>query len=294
MRIGRRRIVEVLSLVCLLGGTATALAPFGPPRATIGAGKLALGFDYSYQTMDLQSFGTYREGYGLDSYLWYTKYNQFEIKDLKSNIIFGRLGYGIGDTWEIFARVGVSDAKGDLTVSSVGTDGPASTDFFQGGERFAIDSSFALAWGAGSRMTFAETGDVAWGTIIQFTWLDPGASDSVWTDPLDPDIGINATIDPQYWELELAAGPTLNLGKIWLYGGPFVHFAKGTIDVEGAWSDTGSTGPIEAHHDLRDESNFGGFGGVQLNAAEDLCIYLEGQFTGGGWGVGIGGAWRLN
>jgi hypothetical protein len=288
-------VLASVSTAFLCGATATAMTPFGPPRATIGAGRWAVGADYGRQSMDMQSFGTYREGYpDGSSYLWYCKYNRFEMKELNSNMIFGKLGYGIGDTWDIFGRIGVSDTKGDLLVSSVGSDGPASTDFFQGGERFSLDSSFSLAWGAGTRMTFAETGDIAWGTILQMTWLNPKGSESTWTDPLGSYSSINASIDLQYWEIQLAAGPTLNLGSVWLYGGPFLYFAKGDVNVQGTWTDMDISGPIEAKHDVREDSNFGGFGGMQVNLADNLCFYLEGQTTGDGWGFGAGGVWRLN
>ena len=290
-----RWIIGVVSLVCLCGGTAMALAPFGAPRATIGAGKLAVGVDYCYQTMDMQSSGTYREGYSSnDSYLWYCKHNQFDLKELKSNLIFGRIGYGLRDTWDIFGRVGVSDIKGDLTVPSVNSSGLAATDFFQGGEQFELDGSFALAWGVGSRMTFAETGDIAWGTVFQMTWLNPKESECSWTNPEDSDIHVDPTIDLQYWEIQLAAGPTLNLGKLWLYGGPFLYFAKGDLNVGGTWTDTGLSGPIEADHDLREESNFGGYGGMQWSVAENLAFYAEGHYTGDGWAGGAGATWRLN
>jgi hypothetical protein len=291
MRNMKRLILVVFSLVFLYSGTATALAPFGPPRAIIGAQKWAIGAEFSYQTMDMQSFGTYREGYSNGvSYDWYCKYNQFDLKDLKSNLIFGRLGYGLGDTWDIFARVGFSNSSGDLEVSSIGSDGPSATGFFQGGEQFPLDNGYALAWGIGSRMTFAETGDIAWGTILQMTWLNPKKSSSSWSSSF---IGVDATIDLSYWEIELAAGPTINLGKAWLYGGPFLYFAKGNLDIQGTWSDMGLTGPIQATHDIREDSNFGGYGGMQLNMAENLCLYAEGQFTGNGWGIGSGIAWRV-
>jgi hypothetical protein len=32
---------------------------------------------------------------------------------------------------------------------------------------------------------------------------------------------------------------------------------------------------------------------MQLNMAENLCLYAEGQFTGNGWGIGSGIAWRV-
>jgi len=295
MRISTRWIMAAVSLICMGCATAAALAPFGPPRATIGAGRWTIGVDYARQTTDLQSFGTYREGYfDGSSYQWYCKYNQFELKELESNLIFGKIGYGLADTWDLFARVGVSDTKGDWLVSSIDSGGPAATDFFQGGEQFSLDSSFALAWGAGSRMTVAETGDIAWGAILQMTWLNPKGSRSSWTDPQDSDIAIDATIDLQYWEIQLAAGPTLNLGSVWLYGGPFLSFTKGGADVQGTWSDMDINGPIQATHDLREDAKFGGYGGMQLNLAENLCLYAEGQFTGGGWGIGAGGVWRVN
>jgi hypothetical protein len=293
MRIAGRLLTLVAISAALLGhGTALALTPFGPPRATIGAQRWTLGMDYTRQSTDLQSFGTYREGYDNDgTELWYCKYNKFSLKNLQSDLVFAKIGYGLADTWDVFGRIGVANLKGNLDVSSPNTDGPASTDFFQGGESFSLDGSFGLAWGAGSRMTFAETGDIAWGTVVQITWLKPGKSQASWTDSMST---LDTSIDLQYWEIQLGAGPTLNLGGVWLYGGPFLYLAKGDLDVSGTWTDMDLTGPLEAKHDVREDSNFGGFCGMQLNLADNACLYVEGQLTGDGWGAGAGGVWRLN
>jgi hypothetical protein len=72
MRIAGRLLTLVAISAALLGqGTALALTPFGPPRATIGAQRWTVGVDYTRQSMDLQSFGTYREGYDSDgTELW--------------------------------------------------------------------------------------------------------------------------------------------------------------------------------------------------------------------------------
>jgi len=296
MRMHTRWIQAPLTALLLCCETATAIAPFGPPRATIGSGRWTFGVDYSHQKIDMQSFGIYREGY-VDDTTWYCKYNQFDLTELESNLIFGKIGYGLGDTWDLFARVGVSDAQGNLAVPSLASDGLPPTQFFMGDEQLSLDHGFGLACGVGSRMTFVETGDLALGTIVQMTWLQPGESQSSFTDTdlVGDPIAIDATIDLSYWEIQLALGATLNLGNLWAYGGPFVYFATGDLDIDGTWSDvaTGS-GSIRASHDVREESNFGAYGGFQVNLADTSCLYFEGLVTGDGWGVGVGGVWRLD
>lgn len=284
----------VTSLLCC--GTATAVGPFGPPRAVIGSGRWTVGVDYARQTGDMESSGTYKEGY-VDDTVWYCKDNRFDLRDLESNLIFGRIEYGLGDTWDLFARLGVSDIQGDLTVPLSSSDGLPATQFFAGGERFSLDHSAGLALGVGSRMTFVETGDLSLGTIFQFTWLKPSSSDASFTDAdlVGDPIEMDLTVDLDYWEIQLAGGATLNLGSLWLYGGPFLSFIRGNLDIEGTWTDLAlGTGSIRASHDVQEDAIFGGYVGGQWILADNLCLHIEGLFTGDGWGIGAGGVWRLD
>ena len=43
-----------------------------------------------------------------------TRKGKFKIKDLKSNIVLVRAGYGISENWDAFAHLGGADAEDDI------------------------------------------------------------------------------------------------------------------------------------------------------------------------------------
>ncbi|MBP8305325.1 MAG: hypothetical protein KBE04_14500 [Phycisphaerae bacterium] len=291
------RWIHAALVTSILGcGIAAGAGPFGPPRAVIGYGRWTVGLEYGRQTADMESSGFYKEGY-VDDTVWYSKDNRFILRDVESNTILGRIEYGLGDTWDLFARLGVSDMQADLAVPLSGSDGLPATQYFGGGEEFSLDHSAGLALGVGSRMTFVETGDLSLGTVFQFTWLKPSSSDVSFTDTdlVGDPIAMDLTVDLDCWEIQLAGGATLNLGNLWLYGGPFLSFIRGNLDIHGTWTDlTLGSGSIRAAHDLQEDAVFGGYVGGQWILAENLCVHMEGQFTQDGWGIAAGGVWRLD
>jgi len=284
----------MLAGLVIMVASAGAVTPFGPPRAIVGAGHFTLGADYLTQTTQMTSFGLYKEGY-VDGSVWYCKYNELQIEDLTIQAAFGNLGYGLGDSWDIFARVGMCSASGQAKVPTFDTDSTPATDFFNAGTTFDLDHGYDLAWGVGSRMTFAETGDLAFGTVFQVNWFSPKAAEVSFKDPQDPTVTISGDADLAYWEVQLGVGATLNLGSLWLYGGPFLHFAKGTFKLDGSWEEEGfgNPEPIVLDHDIREDSNLGGFGGLQWNAADNVGFYVEGLYLGDSWAVGGGGVIRI-
>ncbi|MFC1766186.1 hypothetical protein ACFL6U_29445 [Planctomycetota bacterium] len=267
---------------------ATALAPLGPPRALIGSGHWHVGGDLSHSSTNLEAYGTYRE---VLSGVPFSVYSNAEIKNLKTNALFAQAGYGLHDNWDIYGRLGLSDARGDLN----GITNPASsaTTYGQGTERYAIDSSMAFAWGLGSRVTFLQQKDISWGTTLQMNWYNPKPNRSQWIPPASPGESVTVDIDLQYWEIQLSAGPTINLGKVWIYGGPFLHFVNGDLDYHGTWFDNGTSGPVSATYDVREQSIIGGFVGAQWIIADNIYCYLDGQATGDAWGLGIGTLYRV-
>lgn len=282
------------AILLSLAGDGHAVAPFGPPRAVVGAGGFALGGEYLMQDTQMESFGLYQEGY-VDGTIWYCKYERLNIEDAKVHAGFMKISYGLGDSWDVFARVGMTSSEGTAKVPWFQSHGVPATDFFQPGTTFDLDNGFDLAWGVGTCMTFSETGDLAFGTIVQFTWFEPKAADVSFTDPQDQTVSIGGQADLSYWEIQLALGATLNLGAIWLYGGPFLHFAKGTLTMDGWWEEEGYSNrePIRLDHDIRDKSNLGFFGGLHWSAADNVGFYVEGLYIGDSWGLGAGGMIRL-
>lgn len=123
----------VLMVLGLCGSTALALAPMGPPKATLKQGQFKAGSDYSCSKMDI----------GLNIYDTFKS-----VVDVKTNIIAANLGYGITDYWEGSIRLGAENAKVE------GFDG---------------DAQFCR--GFGIKTTFIQDGSLTWGALFQINWL---------------------------------------------------------------------------------------------------------------------------
>lgn len=127
-------LVVVLVVVSFFGSSSMALAPMGPPMASLEQGQFSAGIDYSYNEMDVEV-----SGYGLT----------VTVKDVETNMIFANLGYGIVPNLELFVRLGAANADC---------------------EGFSGDTQFAF--GFGTKATFAQEGDLTWGGLFQMSWLN--------------------------------------------------------------------------------------------------------------------------
>jgi hypothetical protein len=91
-------------------------------------------------------------------------------------------------------------------------------------------------------------------------------------------------------EIQVAVGPTVQLEGISVYGGPFLHFVTGEIDIDVAGLDSFSAlNRLDASLDIREESVFGLFGGALGEVDQNTSWFAEFQVTGDAWGIGIGG-----
>jgi hypothetical protein len=165
--------------------------------------------------------------------------------DVDADTIFTNLGYGITDEWDGFLRLG-----------------------FVNVESGSFDGDYEFAYGFGTKFTFAEQGDLAWGGLFQMGWLS--GEDTV--------SGVD--IDFDAYEIQFAVGPTVDLGIVSIYGGPFLHFVDG--EVEGTIAGLGS-----ATLDLEQESEFGGFIGISAELDQSSDIGIEFLFTGDADAVGV-------
>ena len=179
----------------------------------------------------------------------------YTLKDVEINRYWANLGYGFADCWEANLRLGAANAEID--------------DF--GGEDFSGGTDFA--WGFNTKVTFASAEKIDWGALFQMSWIDT-------EDTIE---GVDLEIDG--YEMQIAAGPTLKMEGWKLYGGPFLHFVDADIEVE-ILDLTGSA-------DLEEDSEFGGYVGTQIDLTENTALNIEGQVTGGGWGIGAGIGWRF-
>ena len=207
-------VAVVLMVVALAGSAVLALAPMGPPTAGLKTGQFRVGVEYSYSDVDMELDGE-------------------ELDGVSSNMIFGNLGYGIMDDWEVFVRLGVANVDID-------------------DEDFSGDYGFA--WGLGTKVTFLKQENLNWGALFQMTW----------TNSEDEDVKIDA------YDMQIAVGPTWKLSDtLSIYGGPFVHLINGDVDVPGDTydleEDSAFGGYVGAEAALADNTSL--FGEVQFTGA---------------------------
>jgi len=269
-------------IVGVSGSAVLALSPMGPPKAMLGQDQWSVGIEYANETMDLEASGTDREiDYtpGQDPFIVSPEGGKYKIKDLKSNIVLGRVSYGISDNWDAFLRLGVADAECDIDQTY--PDGALH-------QYSGFDGSFGFAWGLGTKVTIWEDKDITWGGLVQMTWVKPGDSDI----SLSGDSNYSGNAEIEFWEAQIAIGPTWRMNDSFsLYGGPFLHFVNGDLDFSGETVAEDSTRMVtESSGDIEEMSQFGGYVGASLDANERTSYFLECQFTGDAWGIGIGAA----
>ena len=282
--------IALLALALIVVGVCSsitiALPPMGPPRATLQEGQWEFGLEYGYNEMDLQTFGTVKEVQVSPSVVRVNGYTEYKIEDLQSNLYLARLGAGVWENWDLFVRFGATDAQDEITeVLATGALGDQYADF---------DGGSGFAWGFGTRTTFYQEGDTTWGGLLQITWANPDESDII--DKSDTSFAGNAEID--YWEVQIAIGPTVEFDSFRLYGGPFLQFVNGDLEISGEYVDSDTPGGpydiiVKADHDVREESQLGGYAGAQWYLDENSSLYTEIQFTDDAWGAGVGITWKF-
>lgn len=263
------RLFLVNGLLCFLCTQAFALNFVGPPTAELNQGQWSVGYNYSYSTQDLDK--TRQNWYMInDGVVTSTGKGQLRIEDLSIQRHYAGINYGFTDWWEIYARLGLSEVKGDIHRLIEDTE-----------SGYNFDSDFA--WGWGTKLTFNQKDTIAWGASLQMNWLDTSVSkteDISGSGPWKDEV----TIDT--YDMLLVVGPTVDMGGWKLYGGPFYYFLSGDYEFERNFLDLNYIERESA--DIEEDSNFGVLIGAVLDLAENCDLTAEFSFTGDGWGLGAG------
>ncbi len=279
----KKEITLIFFISIMITPTVFGLTLFGPPRSIMQEGQSAFTLEYFRNEMDLQADGSVTETTLVPAWSQYSS-NEYKIESLQTDMFTARFDSGIWENWDVFLRLGASGAKGDITEKTAsGANGDKYKDF---------DGSLGFAWGFGTRATFYEEDVTTWGGLFQVTWANPDGSSII--DKNDTNFSGDAEI--KYWEVQIAIGPTVELDNIRLYGGPFLHFVNGDLDLNGSSKITippTLDTVIEAKHDIEEESQLGGFAGAQWYLGNNTSMYTELQFTGDAWGIGLGTTWKF-
>jgi hypothetical protein len=277
----RRLVIAFVVAVGLLCSVTFAGGPLGPPKALAGHGKWLVGVEYAHESVDLKACGKLDSFYDMS---WYSDDMRFKIEDLRSNMFFGSLAYGLCENWDVFARVGAADAKDEVK--------PAIND--GSGLKWTYDGGYGLAWGVGTRATFCQCGPLTFGAVGQLTWFDPGSGED--TFAFDDANNIAAEFDASWRQFQFGIGATYQADGWWVYGGPCFFFVNGDLDldvVETIAGEGGGTYPSKGTLDLMEKSEFGGWFGVGCNLPQNATCYAEAQIYGDGWLVGAGVSFPL-
>jgi hypothetical protein len=251
-------------------------APMGLPAGYLGEGQWGIGAEYGYGQTDLKASGTVADGI-TGTPLPY----DFKLDQFKSNMAFGTIGYGIVEGWDIFARLGASDAKGDIGVvygaptHAVERQGPFS-------------GSFGFAYGGGTRVTFYDVKPLTVGGLIQGTWFQTSANNFHVTDPHEPDETWTGKAKLDYWQIQASVAAALQVEKWRFWAGPFVQYTQGTLDVDGRATLDVLNGALTWSSSLHDPWQVGGHFGANWDVCDQFHLWVEGQVTAESWLVGIG------
>jgi opacity protein-like surface antigen len=249
-----------MAIICISGPAAFAVGLMGPPSAGLKQQDFKIGADYSYTKMDLEfNNGKYVEY--LDG--WFDvsgPRSDLKLKDIKTNTVYVNIGYGVTDIFEVFLRLGGTNAEF------------SGTNFWSTGEEF--DSNIDFAIGGGIKATFYEESKLKIGGLIQADWsdLDGAIRPKEW--PVADD-----TVQFDLAQVQIAVGPSYKLtDMISIYGGPFLHFVRGNWEDVYNYIDVGlitskNTWTVE------EDSYFGIYIGTQMEITENSAFVIEYQYT---------------
>jgi hypothetical protein len=271
-----------LGLVFVVVGVWTpnvfAFGYIGQPTAELNKGQWSAGFNYSYSTQELDKTKMKWVEY-IDGVLDDSGSRKMESKDFDTQRYYGRLVYGIADSWEVYGQLGGADVKGKFR--EVGDDDWWSVNF---------DNDFA--WGLGTKITFAKQPKTNWGVALQMNWLNTSCSKKGSDEEDGYSESWKDTSDLKTWDLLIAVGPTVDMGGWKLYGGPFYYYLSGDLSTKetGTWDEGEDSGSwiYKESGDLEAQSNFGGYIGAQVDITKTCNASLEFSATGDGWGAGAG------
>jgi len=136
-----------------------------------------------------------------------------------------------------------------------------------GGSRYDdVDycSSGNFTGGFGVKATLSKQDKLKFGVAFMMHWYEANGSGVT--------MGIPWTEKDDWTEIQVAIGPSFEDGPWRLYGGPFLHFIDGEAE--------GTIAGIPVSGDFEEDSNVGGFAGLQVDLDDNTTLGFEYQQTG--------------
>lgn len=169
--------------------------------------------------------------------------------ELEPTGFFAKPSYSFADRSEFFARIGIA--------------------------RVDKESDDQFAWGLGGKATLARKDDLSCGILAQMDWN----YDKEQGIMMFEGVPVMLDGDLELRNLLVAFGITLQKESLAIYGGPFIRFIDGDMDIR--------LNGIPLLADIENDSEFGGYIGASVGS-ESLSFNVEYQKTNGSWLVGTG------
>lgn len=241
-------IVIIVFVILSAPGRAPAGGPFGPPQPIV------------------KEAGGYHTGIGY----WFheDKYKNGTEQVTRQNQVYSELGYGSQNSWEITARVGLSDLKLIDAFRSSSASTVTSKKDFEG------DGKFFSTVGTKGYYPFNKTFGL--GAFVQGTYTFGDFTDSVSGTRNGVPFSVELEVK-NLWDVNFGLGfqATVPYG-IKMYLGPYVYYsefkASSSADVAGlAFASRETT--------MKNKTGFGGFTGIEVPLGKGFRLNLEGQYT---------------
>jgi hypothetical protein len=187
-------------------------------------------------------------------------YSDSDIDGLDITRHMFNLGHGLAEGFEMNLLLGVASLEDDST-KALGLS--------------SFDSGNEFAWGFNAKYTFIDDDVIDWGILYQMTWFE--GEDNVGPFKLEYN---NA------YDIQVAAGPTIDMGGWNLYGGGFYY--KIDSDLKASIPSLGLSASGSA-----DDDDFRGYIGAQFQIMENAEVAVEYALTGDYDAFGIGISWKF-
>ena len=272
-------------ITCLGVPVTLALDTMGIPAAGLMQDEYRVGFDYTYNNMDLDL----SEGKYSDYVLHYDLVRRTGVlqpkvmEDLTIHKGYVNLGYGVTDMGEVFMRIGGALAEFEDSM-------------WESGEIFNSNLDFSI--GGGAKVTFYEDDFLKIGGLCQlsYTKFDGIMKPDDWPTISYPGAD---SVNIEITEIQVAVGPAYEIeDNIIIYGGPFYHYLTG--DMENIYTglytvENNPAGLITMEYSwtIRERASYGGYIGTRMELPDNSYINLEFQATGAAYCIGTSVIWRF-
>jgi hypothetical protein len=253
--------VALLMCIGLMGTGAFAYTLIGPPTAELVK---------EFKTVDGKDFIS-RE----DKHSYIFSYSQMDldiggvtVEDVELNRHYYSWGVALDENFNFSILLGA--VAGQMDKEDIGAD--ATSDF---------DGKYGFSWGFNVKSTFHHGEKVDWGATCQMTWFT--TEDTINVTGVGP---VEFEIDDAY-DLQVAVGPTVDMGGWKLYGGAYFYMLNGDLELS-----TPALGwPIT--EDIEEDDEFGGFVGAQFNLFDSTDLIVEYAQGNDSYAVSTSIGWRF-